>query len=98
MSSFLLNHFTQLYWKLRDFKTHNSPVEFTRNIDVVHETFNVEGQIGRVGAHQLLQLLTLLIKPHQRSRFGLDIQFVDPGKLLAEVVYQDVIEVFPTEV
>lgn len=69
------------------FRNPVSPVQFSGNIDIVHETFNVEGQIRRVGAHQLLQLLTLLIKSYQRSRLGPDIQFVVLCKLLAEVVY-----------
>lgn len=80
-------------------KTHSStsPVELAGNVDVVHETLDVEGQVRGVGAHQLLQLLTLLIESHQRSRLGLDVQLVLLTELLAEVLHQDVVKVFATE-
>lgn len=74
-----------------------SPIEFTRNIYVIHEAFDVEREVGGVSAHKLLELLTLLVEPHKSPRLRLDIQLVFLPKLLTEVVDQDVIEVLPTK-
>lgn len=75
----------------------NSPVEFTGNINVVHEAFNVEWYVGGVCTHQLFELLTLLVKSHQSPRFCLDIQFVLLCKLLTEVVDQNIIKIFAAQ-
>lgn len=74
-----------------------SPVQFAGNIDVIHETLDAERQVGGVGAHQLLQLLTLLIESHQRSRLGSDVYLVLLPELFAEVRHQDVVKVLPAQ-
>ncbi len=43
------------------------PAEFAWDINVVHEALDVQGQVRGVGAHQLLELLTLLVESDQRS-------------------------------
>lgn len=75
-----------------------SPVKFTGNVDVIHEALDVKRQVRRVGTHQLLQLLTLLVESYQCPGLGLDIQLVLLRKLFTEVVDQDTIEVLPTKV
>lgn len=74
-----------------------SPVEFTGHVNVIHEALNVKGQIGRVGAHQLLELLALLVEAHQRAGLGPDIQLVLLGKVLAEVAHQNVVKALPAQ-
>ena len=74
-----------------------SPVEFTGNVDVVHEALDVQRQVRGVGAHQLLELLALLVQSHQRPGPRPDVQLVLFPELLAEVVDQDVVEALPAE-
>lgn len=74
-----------------------SPVKFAGDVDVIHEALNVERQVGGVGAHQLLELLALLVESHQRPWLGLHVQLVLLPELLTEVADQDVVEVLPAK-
>lgn len=75
----------------------NRPVEFASNVDVVHEAFDVEWQVRRVGAHKLFQFLTLLVEAHKGPWLGAHIQLVSFGKFVAEVLNQYLIEILATE-
>lgn len=74
------------------------PVHPAGDIDVVHEALYVQWQIGRVGTHQLLQFLALLVQPQQSPWVVPHIELVLALKLLAEVIYQHLIEIAPTKV
>lgn len=70
------------------------PVEFAWNINVVHETLDVQWQVWGVGTHQLLELFTFLVESHQSSGLGLHIQLVLHCKLVTKMFDQLLIKVF----
>lgn len=74
------------------------PVHPAGHVDVIHEALYVQRQVGGVGAHQLLQLLALLVQPQQSPRVVSYIKFVLALELLAEVIHQHLVEIAPTEV
>lgn len=74
------------------------PVHPAGNVDVIHEALDVQRQIGRVGTHQLLQFLALLVQPQQSPWVVPHIKLVLALELLAEVIYQHLVKVAPTEV
>lgn len=73
------------------------PVEFSGDVDVVHEALDVEWQVGAVGAHQLLELLGLLGQAHTGARVGRHVQLVLLAELFGEVLHQDVVKVFAAQ-
>lgn len=73
------------------------PVQFPRDVNVIHEALNVKRQVWRVGTHQLFQLFTLLVEANQGSRLGLDIQLVLLGKFLTKVFHQHLVKILPTQ-
>lgn len=76
-----------------EWEQHPVPVHLTGDIQVVHEALDVEGKVGGVGAHQLLELLTLLIQSQQGSGVLFYIQLVLCPKLFREVIYQSLIKI-----
>lgn len=70
------------------------PVQFSSDINVIHEALDVERKVRGVGTHQLLKLLALLVQSDQCPGLGPDVQLVLFPKLLTEVVDQDVVKVF----
>lgn len=74
------------------------PVHPAGHVNVIHEALYVQRQVGGVGAHQLLQLLALLVQPQQSPRVVPYIKFVLALELLAEVIDQHLVEIAPTEV
>lgn len=75
----------------------HSPVECARDVDVIHEAFDVERQVRGVGAHEFLQFLALLVEPHQSAGLRSHVQLVLLRKLLTEVLDQHLIEVFTAQ-
>lgn len=73
------------------------PVEFSRDINVIHETLDIKGQVGGVGTHELFKLLTLLEETNQSPGLGLHIQPVLLPKLLTKMVHKYLIKVFSTQ-
>lgn len=73
------------------------PVQFSRDVNVIHETLNVERQVRGVGTHQFFQFLTLLVKPDQSPGLWLDIQLVLLAKFLAEMLHQYLVEVLSSQ-
>lgn len=73
------------------------PVHVSGDVDVVHETLDVQRQVRRVGAHEFLQFFTLLVEPDQSSGLGLHIQFVLLAKLLNKVFDQHLVEILPSQ-
>ena len=73
------------------------PVHSAGDVHVVHEALDVERQVRAVGAHQLLQLLALLVEAHQRAGLGARVQLVLLAEHLAEVAHQHLVKVLATE-
>ena len=73
------------------------PVHLSRDIDVIHETFNVQRQIGGVSTHQPLQFLTLLVEPDQSPGLGPNIQLVLFGKLFTEMLDELLVKVLASQ-
>lgn len=71
------------------------PVHSAGHVNVIHEALDVQRQVGRVGAHQLLQFLTLLVQPQQSPRVVPHIKFVLALELLAEVIDQHLVKIAP---
>lgn len=69
------------------------PVHLSSDIDVIHETLNVEWQVRGVGTHQFFEFLTLLVEPDQSSGLRFDINLVLLAKFLAEILYQYLIQI-----
>jgi len=73
------------------------PVHFPGDVDVIHETLDVEGQVGGVGAHQPLELLALLVEADQSPGLGAHVQLVPLGKLLAEMLDYHLVKVLTAQ-
>ena len=73
------------------------PVHLAGDVDVVHEALDVERQVRAVGAHQPLQLLTLLVEAHQRAGLGARVQLVLLAEHLAEVAHQHLVKLLAAE-
>ena len=73
------------------------PVHLAGDVDVVHEALDVERQVRAVGAHQLLQLLALLVEAHQRAGPGARVQLVLLAEHLAEVAHQHLVKLLAAE-
>lgn len=80
------------------FAVQSVPVHPAGNVNVVHEALDVQRQVGRVGAHQLLQLLALLVQPQHGPRVLAHVQLVLALELVAEVIGQDFVKITAAEV
>lgn len=74
------------------------PVHPAGNVNVIHEALYVQRQIRGGGTHQLLQFLTLLVQPQHSPWVVPHIKLVLALELLAEVIYQHLVKIAPTEV
>ena len=73
------------------------PVQFSRDINVIHEALNVERQVRGVGTHQFFQFFTLLVEPDQSPGLCLDIQLVLLAKFLTEMFHQYLVKVLSSQ-
>lgn len=87
-----------LFFSSLEFAIQSVPVHPAGNVDVVHEALNVQRQVRRVGAHQLLQLLALLVQPQHSPRVLAHVELVLALELLAEVIGQDLVKIAAAEV
>lgn len=76
----------------------SEPVHPAGHVNIIHEALYVERQVGGVGAHQLLQFLTLLVQPQESPHVVPHIKFVLDLELLAEVVHQHLVQIASTKV
>lgn len=68
-------------------RVRDAPAHLRRHICVVHEALDAERQVRAVGAHQLLQLLALLVQAQQGADLGFCIQLVLSFKFCAKMVH-----------
>lgn len=73
------------------------PVQFSRDVDIIHEALDVERQVWGVGTHEFFQLFTLLVEPHQGSGLWLDIKLVLLAKFLTEILHQYLVKVLSSQ-
>lgn len=73
------------------------PVQFSRDINVIHEALNVKWQVRGVGTHHFFQFFTLLVEPDQSPGLCLDIKLVLLAKFLTEVLHQYLIKVLSSQ-
>lgn len=74
------------------------PIHLARNINVIHEALNVQRQVRGVGAHQLLQFLTLLVQSQESPGVLPHIELVPALEVLTEIIYQCLVKITTTQI
>lgn len=91
----MCNIYIGMLWLLTLKPKKAGPVHSAGHINVIHEALYVQRQVRGVGAHQLLQFLTLLVQPQQSPRVVPHIKFVLVLELFAEVINQHLVKIAP---
>lgn len=91
----MCNIYIRMLWFLTLKHVKAGPVHSAGHVNVIHEALYVQRQVGGVGAHQLLQFLTLLVQPQQSPRVVSYIKFVLALEILAEVIDQHLVKIAP---
>lgn len=87
----------EIYYAYSNTKACYLPVQFPRDVNVIHEALDVEWQVWGVGTHEFFQFFTLLVESDQGPRLGLDIKLVFLGKFLTEMLHQYLVKVLTSQ-